>query len=211
MPAQLSTIFYTLAFIVPGFVLDVAFYAGQRQPERTGEISMVRWLALACLNYALWSPLVYLLLDASFLAGVAHRNWYLAALWGVIILAGPVVIGIAAAYFARNDALRRLLHRLGLKPLHPIPAAWDYVFHDIRREKWVYVTLKNGSTVAGLFSGRSFASSDAWERDLYIEQVYHTPPGKPWAPVAGGAGLLIAGSEIRHIEFWDNTEGANRG
>jgi hypothetical protein len=209
MPTSLSTLFYLLAFVVPGFVLDTAFHAGQRQPEREKDRSAVRYLSLAVLNYAMWSPLVFLLLQPTFLSSHAHRLKLLAGLWCLVILLGPIVLGLIGARLSRGGAIRSMLTRLGLKPVHQIPSAWDYVFHDIPRETWIYVTLKDGSAVAGLFGRRSFASSDPGERDLFIEGVYRATTGKPWAPVAGGAGLLIAGDEIRHIELWDNVQGAN--
>jgi hypothetical protein len=206
MPTTFDAVFYALAFIVPGFVFDAARHMGARTPDRNAQRSVVQFLTASVVNYALWSWLVFLLIQPDFLRDVPHRSGSIAALWGWVILASPALLGTIAARLSRVGTTRRFLRWLGLKPLHNIPAAWDYVFHDLRRVVWVYVTLKDGSVVAGLFGGKSFASSDPRERDLYIEQVYEAAPNQLWTPVPGGAGLLISGSEVRHIEMWENTD-----
>jgi hypothetical protein len=65
----------------------------------------------------------------------------------------------------------------------------------------VLVTLADGSTVAGIFSARSFASSDAAERDLFLEQLYRVEDDGPWQPVPMNRGVWIRGEAIRAIEF----------
>jgi hypothetical protein len=201
---HLEAVFYTLAFIVPGFVLDATYHVGARQLQRDVPPSMVRFLTLSGFNYALWAWLVYLMLQPSFLAGWSYRVGVIAGLWGWIILGSPAVCGLVLARLNRTGMVRRALRWLGLKPLHQVPAAWDYVFHDLRRVVWVYVTLKDGSTVAGLMSSRSFASSDPSARDLFLERIYRAEPEMPWEAVPGSAGILICAGEIRHIEMWEN-------
>ncbi|HEV8640144.1 MAG TPA: DUF6338 family protein [Methylomirabilota bacterium] len=88
----------------------------------------------------------------------------------------------------------------GLHRPHPVPTAWDYVFSH-STGSWVLVTLADGSTVAGIFSARSFASSDAAERDLFLEQLYRVEDDGPWQPVPMNRGVWIRGEAIRAIEF----------
>lgn len=71
---------------------------------------------------------------------------------------------------------------------------------------WVLVTLVDGSTVAGLFSARSLASSDASERDLFLERLYDVGDDGPWQPVPMSRGVWIRGEAIRAIEFLDFQE-----
>jgi Family of unknown function (DUF6338) len=66
----------------------------------------------------------------------------------------------------------------------------------------VLVELKDGSTVAGFFGTRSFASADPEERDIFIEQVYHIDADSTWHPMKNGHGTLIAQGEIRSVDFW---------
>ena len=63
------------------------------------------------------------------------------------------------------------------------------------------IALADGSTVAGVFSARSFASSGASDRDLYLEQLYEAEDDGPWQPVPMNRGVWIRGEAIRTIEF----------
>ena len=45
------------------------------------------------------------------------------------------------------------------------------------------VTLVDGSTVAGAFEERAFASPDRAERDLFLQRVYRVEGDGPWQPV----------------------------
>lgn len=73
------------------------------------------------------------------------------------------------------------------------------------------VTLTDGSTVCGWFGDNSFASSVPEERDLFIEKVYRLNEGLHWERVENSDGILFRAGEIRHIEFWQDTEGESHG
>ena len=106
---------------------------------------------------------------------------------------------------SQRAIVRQLLARYGVYTVHPVPTAWDYVFSH-STGSWVLVTLADGSTVAGVFSARSFASSDAAERDLFLEQLYKVEDDGPWQPVPMNRGVWIRGEAIRAIEFLEFQE-----
>ena len=106
---------------------------------------------------------------------------------------------------SQRAIVRRLLARYGVFTVHPVPTAWDYVFSHLTGS-WVLVTLADGSTVAGVFSARSFASSEAAERDLFLEQLYKIEDDGPWQPVPMNRGVWIRGDAIRAIEFLEFQE-----
>lgn len=163
------------------------------------EISLLRFLTLSCVNYGLWSWLVYLVVKSSIFMDHPFRS---AAAWFFIIFVSPVVFGALLGALSQRNTVRRLLDRLGIYTVHPIPAAWDYFF-STTGPVWVLVTLKDGSAVAGRFGGRSFASSDSAERDLFVESIYRVEEHGTWTEVPLNAGIWIRGDEIRHIEFWE--------
>ncbi len=68
------------------------------------------------------------------------------------------------------------------------------------------VTLTDGSSVAGAFSARSFASSDASEQDLFLEQTYKVEDDGPWQPVPMNRGVWIRGGAMRATEFLEFEE-----
>lgn len=199
-------LFYTVGFVVPGFVWCsmVAMLVPQKSDQ--SQISLLRFLTFSCVNYALWSWLIYLLIKSEFFTEHPVRS---AFAWGLIILISPLVLGLAMGHFSQKAKILQLLRRLGLSPMHPVPTAWDYKFGNTKDAVWVLVTLKDGKQVAGLFGSKSFASSDAAERDIYIQSVYRISEHGPWERAPQNDGILIPSSEIKHVEFWSDEEDNN--
>jgi hypothetical protein len=96
----------------------------------------------------------------------------------------------------------RALRRFGLRPVHPIPTAWDWQFGRIDDARFVLVTLQDDSIIRGFFGANSFASSDAGERDIYVEQLYDTSHDEGWIMAEAGKGALIPGGHIKSVEFF---------
>lgn len=198
-----QTLFYTLAFIVPGFILHTTLSMLVPQRGKYVELSFIRFLTFSCINYALWSWLIYLLIRLDFFIA---NPIYTAFIWLLIILVSPVALGVIIAHFHHKETFRTMLQRYGFYPIHPTPTAWDYKFHKTDKPVWVLVTMKDGSRVAGLFGSRSFASSEPGEQDLYIQEVFRINGDEPWQRVPENDGILILGDQIKHIEFWKEEE-----
>lgn len=194
-----DVLFYTLAFLVPGFIMHLTLSIFVPRRTEQSELSFLRFLALSCMNYAIWSWLIYLILATGLYSTHPYR---VAFVWGVIILVSPVIIGIVLARLSQKEIPRTLLQRFGFNPIHEIPTAWDYQFSRIDAPTWALVTMNDGSTVAGLFGSQSFASSDPSERDLYLQEVLRAADGGTWQRVARNEGILIRGDQIKYIEFW---------
>ena len=119
----------------------------------------------------------------------------------------PTLVGLGLTLL--GSPFRKLLMIARLKPVHPIPNAWDWKFSNTSVQ-WVLVTLTDGSQVAGLLGVQSFVSSDPTERDIYIDQVYgFNPDSEEWT-AADGNGILIAGGQVKTIEFWPYDTGKER-
>lgn len=191
-------LFYTVGFVVPGFVwCSMVSMLIPQKGEQT-QTSFLRFLTFSCVNYALWSWLIYLLIKSEFFADHAVCS---AAAWGVITLISPVVLGLLTGHFSQSEMVLRFLRRLGLNPMHPIPTSWEYKFGNTTSPVWVLVTLNDGRRVAGIFGSRSFASSEAPERDIYIQQLFSIPDEGPWQAVPRSDGILIKHDQIQTIEF----------
>ncbi len=201
---------YTILFILPGFLFSwVASSVYPRKPE-DGQQSFIRFLALSCLIYMVLGPFLYLTLFRQ----MALRQQSLRDMMGedpdrtvlvvyVAVFVAPVVGGVVSGRLCQA----RLWQRLLSSGVHPIGTAWDRKFYEAEGPMWVLVTLKDGSQVAGLYGDKgSFASSDAGQRDLYLEAVYDVVGDGPWQPAKREPGIWIRGDEIRHIEFWDNAK-----
>jgi len=201
MITNFNTVFYSLAFLVPGFILHSTISIFTPTRSDYGNITFLRLLTLSCFNYAAWSWMVYLFFNHDFFLSHPFRT---AGAWGFIILIGPISLGVAWGYIRKRNISRGILQKIGFNPIHVIPTGWDWKFSRIDKVTWILVTLQDGSTVAGLFAGRSFASSEPGERDLYIEEVYRVREEGKWEQIPRNEGILISGDQIKHIEFFSN-------
>lgn len=116
----------------------------------------------------------------------------------------PCLIGFAVARFDRTEWLYRACARSGLRLSYHIPAAWDYAFTKLTKGAFVLVRLTDGTLYAGKLASRSFASSSADERDLYLEEVWDAE-AVPWTQVTPRRGVLLCGKDIKWIEIFERT------
>ncbi|MCC0808095.1 hypothetical protein FPV16_18070 [Methylobacterium sp. W2] len=170
------------------------------EQDRTGADQFVRLLAYSSMSNALFGWMIYL--SISYDQAYSMR----VLLWTFVLLVAPVVLGFISGIASQKEMLYHLLRRLGLNPIHSVPNAWDYKFARAGGE-WVVVVLKNDTVFRGWWSGASFASSDAKERDVLIEQVFEEDGDGPWKDT--GKSVLISAGEIRTIEFNKHKDSAN--
>jgi hypothetical protein len=197
--SSLDAVLLTVAFLVPGFVWECTLQIFLRRRDDRGDRAWIRFLTLSALNYGLWSWLIYLLLIRFEVLG---RPWVAALAWFCILFISPAVLGGITGLLSQRAIARRLLAGFGVRTVHAVPTAWDYVFsHSPPTGFWTLVTLVDGSTVAGIFTDRSFASSDPMERDLFLERVDRVEDDGTWQPVPMNRGVWIHGKALRAIEF----------
>jgi hypothetical protein len=189
---KFDAIYVALVFIVPGYIFlnfRNQFVAGQ---GRLGKEQLLSYLTISGVNFILCGWLVYF--SYSYDMGVP---WKMLA-WILVIAVFPAAAGILSGTVNKREIVRKLYRKAGLEPVHTIPTAWDYKFSKSPGE-WIFVTLKNGTRFAGWWSGASFASDQAAERDLFVEQVFDFDETGPWQPTSKS--LLIVAGEISTIEF----------
>ncbi|MEW6203008.1 MAG: DUF6338 family protein [bacterium] len=196
---EFEIVFYTLAFIVPGFIFYSVIAAFIPQRVEVKEISFLRFLTFSCSNYAIWSWLVFLIFKSKYFLESPMRS---AIAWGVIIFVSPISLGVLFGWLSQKEIIRNILSRIGLTTIHSIPTAWDYIFSKIK-PVWILVTLKDNSQVAGFFGNGSMASSELSERDIFIRMVFHIDENGQWEKVEKTNGILIKGDQIKCIEFWE--------
>ena len=194
-----QTLFLTLAFLVPGFVLHSTVACLLPRRSYDGLNLILRYLTASCLNYALWSWLIYYLLYTQF---PVHHPVFASFSWALIVLASPVALGCIIAWVTKWRVLRRLAQILGFNLVSAIPTAWDFKFSNCA-PVWVLVTLKDGKRVAGWWGPGSFASDEKGERDIYISQTFKFNEKTPWKKIPDTDGILISGDQIAHIQFFN--------
>ena len=194
-----SDLYFVAAVFVPGFI-----YAGVVAnfiPARTAkekDVLFLRYLTATAFNYAICSPLIYLL---GYGVIFTNRPVAQAFAWFAILFVVPVVLAMGRAWMIQNDSLEWFYRLIELRPINPIPTGWDWIFTRID-PCFVLITLNDGGVIAGWFGARSMASSDTERRDLYLEQVYRIPDdGGPWQHVEKSLGIYLDAAKITHIEF----------
>jgi len=200
---SLDVVFFTLAFLVPGFIIESIVSALLPRKVEDNKLLFLRFLTYSCVNHALWWWLIDLLLHSEFSVG---HPWISHVVWFWIVFISPIFLGLGWAKLNQRDIVRAMLQWLGFDPVHVIPTAWDWKF-STTQPVWIMVTLMNGSTVCGFFGSNSFASSAPEERDLFIEEVYRLDEGLRWKPVENSDGILLRDGEIKYVEFRKHTEG----
>lgn len=95
-----DVVFFTIGFLVPGFVWSAVL--AMLVPSRTApvQIRLLEFLTLSCINYGLWSWLLFAVFKSGFVE--RHPVWSGWLLF-LIIFASPVALGVASAWFRQRE------------------------------------------------------------------------------------------------------------
>jgi len=207
----LEALFYTLSFIIPGFIVRTVRerLAPSKRPEAKHS-RLLQLLLYGCVNSI---ALLAVFGVGAFEPGsvgdfLSHgRNL---AFWAMIVLLLPVVLGLLLAGLREWEFVYNFLQKLGFNVLRLEPSAWDYAFfRKCDTECFVLVTFKNGNEIAGKFGRESSATASKNGNDLYLEEKFDFDEGEgQWTPVINN-GVWINGGEVRHIQFFPILEKDN--
>lgn len=194
-----SDLYFVVSVLVPGFIYSgvIATFVPLRA-HKEKEVALLRYLTATAFNYAICSPLIYLLVYQSVFR---ERPAGQALCWFFIIFIAPVILALVRAWIVQQDGLGWFYRWIGLRAISPIPTGWDWIF-STTEPCYVLITLTDGTEIAGYFGRRSMASSDPERKDIYIERAYRIPAdGGSWTEVEGSLGMHVAGAQIAYIEF----------
>ncbi|WP_288327338.1 DUF6338 family protein [uncultured Clostridium sp.] len=190
--------FYTMTFVVPGFIiyyLTIKFYP-QKTVDATSNI--IKYMFYSSLNFAVISPIVYFIVKSDYHKQHVFRT---AALWMVAICIVPIILGIINGIANQKGWIKEILNVFNVNPIIEIPTAWDYKFSSINEATWIIVTTMDNVQIMGLYSTDSFASSELTERDLYLEKYYtRNVENTDWEEVLNKS-ILIKAEQIKFLEF----------
>ena len=191
--SSVQALFLTITFIVPGFVIDSITSRFVCHKSRQPHKDFLNFLTYSCINYAVFSWLVYVLLFGQLVI------WEQIVLLFFVTFIGPLIIGLILAYAHQYEWVRWIAEKIFLKVIHTVPTAWDYQFGSTA-PAFIQITLIDGSEVRGYFGPKSFASSDPKERDIFLEKGWELNEGK-WVEIPRSGGLLVPSGSIKYIEF----------
>lgn len=187
-PSDVASI---LAYLIPGFIALSVRSQFVTTPHLQYNERLLSYLTIS---------VIYDAIVIRLFPGAITGSWY-GIDFILVFIVGPIIVGMILGVNTQKDFVRGLLGRARLTTIHPIPTAWDWKFASSKGEQYVLVTLKNGDEIRGLMGSESFASSDPIDRDLYIQWIYDISENDTWIPL-GNRGILVAGNEIRTVEFW---------
>ncbi len=193
---DINNVYLIIGFIVPGlitFFIRSQFVITKKQTH-TDNI----------LSYVVFTSIYYAIILPALPWIFALTGWATYLGWVGAILGGPALLGIALGLIAYFQLFRKFFALSGVNPIHAVPSSWDWRFGSINnRSVAVMVTLSDNTKIAGIWGGQSFASSDAGERDIYIEHMYSIQDDGSFLKPDRRQGVLIVASQIRYIEFFD--------
>ena len=153
----------------------------------------ISYITVSLAYHAIVYPVSYPLYESD-----SIRGWFWLG-WLTLIFLAPALLGILLGLNIRRGWTKFLVNRIGINTIHPINCAWDWRFGNCT-ECWVILTLKDDTKWYGFIGEGSFISSDATERDIFIESVYDfSVEGQPWTP--RNTSVWIANGELQSVEF----------
>lgn len=182
-----------IAFVIPGFITLKTYGLLAATGHRDSSQQLIDAIAYSCINYAILAFPIFTLESGDVRETAPY--WYFAA-WTLFLLVIPVALACAFWKLRSTDFFQKTLP-------HPVGKPWDYFFAQ-RRQLWAVATLKDGRRVGGLFGSKSFASSHPYPPEIYLEDAWLVNEDGGLERIrTGTAGILIAGSEISTIEFFN--------
>ncbi|MET8310700.1 DUF6338 family protein [Micromonospora sp. NPDC005173] len=200
----LSGIGATVLLLLPGYLLTGAYGRGVRGPALSERAFVASTAGAGVVVHLLALPWTLELGRRIVNAGPGSRMGEIVAWLLVVLFAVPVALGAAFAALSertRPPWLHRLLVLVGVSSSVRTAEAWNWVFRQ-GFPAYVRVRLKDGTIVLGRYGTQSFASSDAANGDLYLEEQWSTRDGWFDQPLETNLGIWLRGSEIVSIEFF---------
>lgn len=193
---SLEVVFYTCVFLLPGFIIKSVIDTLVPPIKHNDSKYFFSCLLYSIVNCAIWSWMYLLLNRISYNRPIIYWISLL-----VVTVVGTTLVAFIIGVAKQKGIIEWVFKKIGINKIHPAPTAWDYYFSK-QEESWIVVTLKSGKTIYGKFSEHSFSSSDAEERDLYIEKTYILKDDMTWEEDEKSKGILIAKEEIETVEFF---------
>lgn len=162
-----DTLTLFLYFVVPGFVAVKAFDLLIPSERRDFGAELIQLVSYSLFNWVLFARL----LTISKAMNPAELEFgSLAARIGYVFVC-PVILALIAYYLRSSQILRRLLTRLRIHLVDPMPTAWDHFFKS-GQSCYIIFHLKSKDIIGAAFHGRSFATAYPDLQEIYVEELW---------------------------------------
>lgn len=195
-----ETIVYTCIFLLPGFIIT-ELIDSIVPPKSFREVKFI----FSCIIYSIINLALWIWLDVIIIEKFKAKTVPFYIVLSSSNIVTSIITGSIIGLIKHFELSRKLFGLFKIKMNHPVPTAWDYFFNK-KEECFVTIRLKSGNMVSGNFFSNSFASSDAEERDLYLEKIYDVDDANVWNEIPRGKGMYISKDEIETIEFFQKED-----
>jgi len=196
--ASLDIAFYTAIFLLPGFFMRNIIAALIPARKTNDNFTFLTCLMYSIINLAVWSWAYVLITHIRNIRCIA--DWIYWVVLVAITLIGATVTAFVIGAIIQKKIIWRLGNIFGLKTIDPIDTAWDELFFRCENFQ-LLITLKDDSKVCGWYAYDSFTSSDANDRDIYIQYTYKEDENGKYQPDPESRGIYIPKESIKYIEI----------
>lgn len=184
-------------FVIPGFISIKTYELLYPSILKDSSKQIIDAVTYSCINYAIMYWFIIDIENQEGAASLKNTHPHLYVLFYVfVLLIFPVILAFLWKALRESERFKKNIH-------HPTQKPWDYFFAQ-GKCYWVKIVLNNGSTIAGYYGPKSFASSSPAEEQLYLEQTWKLgADGSFERAINKTAGVIILTREISHIEFRD--------
>ena len=192
--ASLDNLLLILVFVVPGFIIvsiRSQFLTGR---SRSDSRTFLIYVTVSFLYNSFAFPFI------DYIQLRCQSGFYKILIWLALSVFVPAFLGFLFGLGAQKTCFYKVLRNCGLNTVHPVETAWDCVLGTKMTEQWVIVTLKDGIYFGGFCGSESFISSEASERDLYIERIYDIDNNNTWH-LRDKTSMLVASGQVSRIEL----------
>jgi hypothetical protein len=224
MVGTLEALLVVLVAVLPGAVYTIALEnrgAGWVWPRSDTGSQIIRFIGASAVFHAIFAPVTYWAYQHLIVTRALSSGTHVELYWWPILLGYLLIpyawgeITIRARRSSDDDScllMRTLKRFVGLYAASaPEPRAWDWFFSKPGLKGTVRLQLTTGEWKVGYW-GDSYASSYVEDGDLYMAVQYalDDEDGALVLDDSGdmqplGTGLLIRWSEVRYLEFRDET------
>lgn len=187
-----NNLFWFFVFVVPGFIGQQTYALLTSSSVSDVKSQLYSAATYSCMYYVLlWYPIL------AFENSDFKNLPILPYLFYIGIL---IILPIILTYFWRRIRMSKIVQNYFPHPDHK---PWKHVFKK-RESYWVIIELHDGTIIGGLYSEKSFTSSEPAKEQIYLEETWKlNNDGGFDEKKQSTKGIIVSASEMKYIEFFE--------
>jgi len=194
---ETNKLFLFLVFVIPGFVSLKTYSLFYLDVPKDSSQLLIDAITYSSVNYAILLVPIYSI-EVNHIRSL--YPWVYFIFYFFVFFVAPISWACLLWKLRNSKFFQKTIP-------HPVGKAWDYVF-GLREPYWLIITLKNEKKIAGRYDSKSFASSSPEPEQIYLQEAWLVnEDGGFERSRENTAGIMVLGSEIETIEFFNIIEG----